>query len=250
MGLFDMQAHDWAGEILDGIGLAPDRLPALYPPGAPLGGVSAEAAAACGLPAGLPVICGLGDGQAAGLGAGITGPGAAYLNLGTAVVSGTYSEGYLAGRAFRTTCGGVPGTYLLETVLLGGTYTVSWFLREFAAGARPEAQSEEAWEAAAAALPPGAEGLMLLPYWNSAMNPYWDAGASGAVVGWRGSHGPAHLYRAILEGIAYRAAPGDGRGRRGDRPAGWRFRRDGGREPQRALAPTGRRYHRLARLPL
>ena len=35
------------------------------------------------------------------------------------------------------------------------------------------------------------------------MNPYWDAGASGIVVGWRGIHGPAHLYRAILEGIAF-----------------------------------------------
>jgi sugar (pentulose or hexulose) kinase len=45
--------------------------------------------------------------------------------------------------------------------------------------------------------------LMLVPYWNSAMNPYWDAAASGIVVGWRGIHTRAHLYRAILEGIAF-----------------------------------------------
>jgi xylulokinase len=56
---------------------------------------------------------------------------------------------------------------------------------------------------AIATIPPGAEGLMLVPYWNSAMNPYWDAAASGIVVGWRGMHTRAHLYRAILEGIAF-----------------------------------------------
>ncbi|MBN1933858.1 MAG: hypothetical protein JW934_04285 [Anaerolineae bacterium] len=44
---------------------------------------------------------------------------------------------------------------------------------------------------------------MLVTYWNSAMNPYWDAAASGIVVGWRGIHTRAHLYRAILEGIAF-----------------------------------------------
>jgi xylulokinase len=44
---------------------------------------------------------------------------------------------------------------------------------------------------------------MLVPYWNSAMNPYWDAAASGIVVGWRGIHRAPHFYRAILEGIAF-----------------------------------------------
>jgi sugar (pentulose or hexulose) kinase len=44
---------------------------------------------------------------------------------------------------------------------------------------------------------------MLLPYWNSVLGPYWDPAASGIIVGWRGIHQPAHLYRAILEGIAF-----------------------------------------------
>jgi sugar (pentulose or hexulose) kinase len=57
-------------------------------------------------------------------------------------------------------------------------------------------------ESAARAIPPGSEGLVLVPYWNSAMNPYWDAAASGIVVGWRGVHRREHLYRAILEGVA------------------------------------------------
>jgi xylulokinase len=141
------------------------------------------------------------------LGAGILKPGDAYLNLGTAVVSGTFSPRYLVDPAFRTHYGGLPGSYSLETVLLGGTYTITWFVENFARLSPAEAASgkspEEIYEAAAQRIPPGSQGLTLVPYWNSALNPYWDATASGIVVGWRGIHQPAHLYRAILEGIAF-----------------------------------------------
>ena len=172
------------------------------------------APATTGLPAGLPVVAGAGDGQAGGLGVNITRPGQAYLNLGTAVVSGTYSSTYITDRAFRTMYGALPGSYSLETVLLGGTYTISWFVEQIAnyelriatdEGQVPDNHptTEMFYDEAVAGIAPGAEGLMLVPYWNSAMNPYWDAAASGIVVGWRGIHTRAHLYRAILEGIAF-----------------------------------------------
>jgi xylulokinase len=202
-----MVNHRWAGDLMSALGLRVEQFPVVYPPGAVLDRVSDEAAATCGLPAGLPIVAALGDGQSAGLGANITSPGQAYLNLGTAVVSGAFSEQYSADPAFRTLSGGVPGTYLLETVLRGGTFTISWFLDRFG-GFDPNelklnVSAEEVFEAAARKVPPGSLGLMLVPYWNGVMNPYWDAAASGVVVGWRGTHGQAHLYRAILEGIAF-----------------------------------------------
>ena len=207
MGLFDMREHRWAEDLVRAIGLRLEQLPEACPPGAVLGEVTAEAAETSGLPVGLPVVAGVGDGQAAALGANITRPGQAYLNLGTAIVSGTYSEAYAADRAFRTMNGGIPGTYLLATVLLGGTYTVTWFVNHFARIDAPalglELATEELLEAAIRKIPPGALGLVLVPYWNSVMNPYWDAAASGIVVGWRGIHDRRHLYRAILEGIAF-----------------------------------------------
>jgi xylulokinase len=58
-------------------------------------------------------------------------------------------------------------------------------------------------ETEAKSIPPGAHGLFVVPYWNSAMNPYWDANAGGMMVGLRGIHGRGHIYRAILEGIAF-----------------------------------------------
>ena len=167
------------------------------PSGTLIGELTPEAGEACGLPAGLPVIAGHGDGQAAGVGANISQSGQAYLSLGTSVVSGIFAQKYLIDRAFRTMYG-IPEAYSLETVLLGGTYTIDWFMENFTRN-----QSVADLETEIQSIPPGSEGLLLIPYWNSALNPYWDANASGITIGWRGFHKPAHLYRAILEGIAF-----------------------------------------------
>lgn len=196
-GMFDLQQHGWSPQITTFLGLENDQLPTTKAPGSIIGYLTAEAAKNCNLPEGLPIIAGLGDGQAAGLGANITQAGQAYLSLGTSVVSGTLTEKYLTSRAFRTMLS-FPGAYSLETVLLGGTYTIDWFRQNFAAG-----YSLEDLEEGAAKIASGSDGLILVPYWNSVMNPYWDASASGITLGWRGHHGTAHLYRAILEGIAF-----------------------------------------------
>jgi sugar (pentulose or hexulose) kinase len=124
--------------------------------------------------------------------------------LGTSVVSGAYSGRFITDRAFRTLYGGAPDSYLLETALMGGGYTTAWFLDKFAPSTgQDRRQLLEHYDQAAAQIPAGCEGLMLVPYWNSVLGPYWDASASGIVVGWRGIHTPAHFYRAILEGIAF-----------------------------------------------
>ncbi len=202
-GLFDMAQHAWSGEVLQACGITARQLPPAFPPGSVIGRVSRAAARATGLPEGLPVLAGLGDGQAGGVGANICEPGAAYLALGTSVISGSFSSRYVVNPAFRTMSGGDRDSYLLETVLLGGTYTLEWLVKTFlgkqgAAAVRLRAALDHSLED----IPPGSEGLVLVPYWNTVMNPYWDASASGIVAGWRGMHRPAHLYRAILEGIA------------------------------------------------
>lgn len=201
-GLFDMRLNAWDAPLIEVVGLRVEQFPESLPVGAPLGAVTSAAARETGLPEGLPVFAGLGDGQAAGLGVSAVHPGEAYLNLGTAVVAGTCTDRYLVDPAFRTMVAGVPGTYALETVLLGGAYTIRWFVENFAGQPSGETAPEEIFEAAAAQIAPGAQGLLLVPYWNSVMNPYWDASASGMTIGWRGIHGPAHFYRAILEGVA------------------------------------------------
>ena len=205
MGLLDMAGRRWADDLLHDLNLRPTQFAELVEPGTIIGSVTPAAALATGLPAGLPVVAGAGDGQCAGLGANAVSSERAYLNLGTAVAAGVISKAYLCDRAFRTLIAPVPGHYCAEHILRGGVFTVAWFVEQFAGDLRSHVvrRAENLLEEAASQLPPGAGGLMLVPYWNNVMSPYWDAAATGIVVGWTGSHGRPHFYRAILEGIAY-----------------------------------------------
>ena len=203
-GMFDLQNNAWASTILDRVGIRLDQLPEVFPPGTLLGNLTPAAAEECDLPPGLPVIAGIGDGQAGSLGVNITQPGDACLSLGTSLISGTFSEQAVMNDSFRTMSGGILGSYILETVLLGGAYTISWFLEKLAAqpGLDLE-QLQDFYDQAAGTLPPGSAGLIVVPYWNSVLGPYWDPAASGITLGWRGFHQLSHLYRAILEGLAF-----------------------------------------------
>ena len=207
LGLLDMRSFEWSDEVLGEVSLERDLLPELSAPGSVVGELDEGVAREVGLPPGLPVVGGAGDGQAAGLGANITEAGRAYLNLGTALVSGTYSDDYAWGREFRTLSGPIPGTYVPETLLRGGTYTIDWFVENFggvrAAELGLDLSAEEILEAAASQVPPGAEGLLLLPYLNASSTPHWDSQARGVLFGLRGAHKKAHVYRAVLEGLAY-----------------------------------------------
>jgi sugar (pentulose or hexulose) kinase len=206
MGLVDMRRGTWATDLLRQLDLDPGQYVDIVPPGSAIGEVHEQACIATGILAGTPVIAGAGDGQSAGLGANITRPGKAYLNLGTAMVSGAHSDTYVADNAFRTLCSPIPGAFVPEEVLGGGTFTVSWFVEQFGPdmrGLNLPLSAEEVLEVAASKLPPGSLGLMLVPYWNAVMPPYWDAAATGMMVGWTGAHRREHFYRAILEGIAF-----------------------------------------------
>ena len=89
MGLIDMARYDWSDELLAAVDLSRGQLPKLFRPGEQVGEVTAEAAKLTGLKAGTPVIAGGGDGQCAGTGTNVFVKGRAYVNIGTACVSGS-----------------------------------------------------------------------------------------------------------------------------------------------------------------
>ena len=205
LGLVDLQRFDYDDGLLEQAGLSRDKVCRLVPPGAIAGHLKADVARGLGLPAGLPVVAGAGDGQSAGLGCNVTKPGRAYLNLGTGTVSGVYAAEYSHDMAYRTMGGPLPGTYILETFIGGGTQNVVWFVEQLSGYSTTDLKGkppEQILEAAAAGIPLGSDGLLCLPYWTGAMTPYWDGHARGAFVGLSGLHGKPHMYRAILEGIA------------------------------------------------
>ena len=191
----------YAPALLDLVGLGEGRFPSLVPPGTIIGELTSDAAQATGLRAGLPVVAGAGDGQCAGLGAAITEEGGAYLNLGTAITLGRHAETYRTSLAFRTLSSPMPGFWTLEAVVTSGAMSLTWFGQQVAGDDSEGA--DRRLQDAASTVEPGSDGLLFLPYLTRAETPYWDEAARGAWVGLRERHGLAHMYRAILEGIAF-----------------------------------------------
>lgn len=201
LSMLDMATFTWSDELVALAGLDAGQLPALAAPGSVLGQLTGAAAELTGLPAELPVVAGAGDGQSAGLGAGVRGPGRAYLNLGTGLTLGVHAETYAWSRAYRTLSSPIAGAYTLEALLSSGALSIAWF-RDQLSGL-DGTDREQQLEAMAAEVPPGARGLLFLPYLTSAETPHWDADARAAYLGLSADHGRPEMYRAILEGLAY-----------------------------------------------
>lgn len=201
MGLFDMVEKRWSPPILEALGLDASRLPETHPPGTRLGALTAESARATGLPEGLPVFAAGGDGQCAGLGTNCTIPERAYVNLGTAIVSGIWSPEYRYDRAWRTELAAQGEGYILENCLRSGAFLIDWFVNQFVAHGKADAAVFERLETAALELPIGSDGLLVQPYFSGSMDPHWDGAARGVILGLGGSHTETHIYRALIEAI-------------------------------------------------
>jgi len=202
-GILDMGRMDWSDELLGAIGLKREQLCKLQRPGSVTGEVQASAARETGLIAGTPVVAAGGDGQCAGTGTNALKRGRAYVNLGTALVSGNFGEAYAHDPAFRTMSAVAESGYIYESCLRTGTFLIDWIVRElFQIDPKNDPAIFKTLEAEAAAAPIGANGLVLVPYWSGCMTPYWDTGARGLFAGFTSAHRRGDVYRALLEGIA------------------------------------------------
>jgi sugar (pentulose or hexulose) kinase len=196
---------DWKWRIQP---LDPAWLPELIPPTEQLGEITTEASAATGIPAGLPLVAAAADKACEVLGAGALTPEVAALSFGTTASVNTTHRRYLEAIPLVPPYpAAVPGAYSLEVNVYRGYWLVEWFKREFGAtevaravdaGVEPEVLFDELVRAT----PAGAMGLVLQPTWSPGVRVPGPE-AKGAVIGWGDVHTRAHLYRAILEGLAY-----------------------------------------------
>jgi xylulokinase len=204
LGLFDLKNKRWSSTILKALQLTENHLPETFCPGSIIGKVSEEASKLTGLSTNTIIVAGGGDGQAAGLGSNVLSSKRAYLSLGTAVVVGIYGSQYQVSKTFRTISTCSESGYYYECSLRAGTFAIDWFIKNILK-INPLEQSDiynqlekEAQEASL-----GSGEIFYLPYLSGAMNPYWDTNAKGAFVGLNSSHTRGHMYRSILEGIAF-----------------------------------------------
>ena len=204
-GLADARLGTWSAELCQALDLRLDVLPRIVPSSEVIGGVSGEAARATALVAGTPIVAGLGDTLAGLLGAGVARPGEAGDGAGTYSTLAVSLDGYRPPSAdgdVHVVAGGLPGTWYGLSFVDGGGLLRSWCL-SLLLGNDPEADAVQHLGERAAAVKPGSDGLFfLLP--GEAMTPSTSPWSRGGWVGTSLAHGPAHLYRSLMEAVAYR----------------------------------------------
>jgi xylulokinase len=204
----DHDTSTWSDDpaVYASTGMARDMLFDLVPPGGLLGAVTPAAAQATGIPADLPVYATANDKAVEALGSGLQEDGTVLLSLGTYIAAMTVgSSARSADGSYWVNFAARPGRYLYEsTGIRRGMWMVGWYraVLEGAHGEEPApgtARLEDVLNAEASELAPGSNGLLTLPDWLAPGHAAWRR---GALLGFDGSQGRAHIYRSILEGIA------------------------------------------------
>ncbi len=208
---FDYRRLRWAGPRdwkWRAVPIERELLPDLVPPAGVLGEITPEAAEATGIPVGLPLVAAAADKACEVIGSGCLEPHIGCLSYGTTATINTTHRRYVEAIPMVPPFpAAVPGAYTLEVQIYRGYWMVSWFKREFGLreqrlAAERGVAPEELFDELVAAVPPGSMGLVLQPYWSPGVRVPGPE-AKGAVIGFGDVHTRAHLYRAILEGLAY-----------------------------------------------
>ncbi|HSV55949.1 MAG TPA: FGGY family carbohydrate kinase, partial [Magnetospirillaceae bacterium] len=204
-GMLDIRKHAWHPEALYAAGVTADNLPAPVSglerfslmPDSPLAG--------SGLPAGLPVFLGGGDGPLANLGSGASGVGDVNIDLGTSGAARTLSASPVTDPDAALWC-----FCLTESLwAYGGIVTNAGNAYQWLGSGilQPAGVSEavayELLNVLAAGAGPGAGGLISVPYLRKARSPYWDGRLRGTLYGLTADHGIGHIARAFLEAVAF-----------------------------------------------
>jgi xylulokinase len=183
---------EWAAEV------APDLpLPRLLWPAEVAGTVTPAAAQVTGIPAGTPVAAGTIDAWSESVSVGVRAPGDLMLMYGTTMFIVEVLREPRAHPGLWGTAGAFPGTHNLAAGMATSGALTGW-LRRIAGDPPYETLIEEA-----AAVAPGADGLVVLPYFAGERTPLFDPQARGVICGLTLRHGRGHLYRALLEATAY-----------------------------------------------
>lgn len=208
---FDYKKCRWASPLSwhwNALPVQRTQLPDLVAPGDVLGTLTPSAAEHLGLSEGLPVIAAAADKACEVLGAGCTAGHEACLSFGTTATINTTQQQYREVTPFMPPYPAAsPGHYNTEVQIYRGFWMVSWFKEQFAQAERERAAEqglspEQILEEIIRDIPAGSMGLMLQPYWTPGVrDPGLDA--KGAIIGFGDVHTRAHIYRAILEGLAY-----------------------------------------------
>ena len=206
--IFDQQKLDWDKTMASALGIPDYLLPPIVPCHQVVGTVTAEASRQCGLPEGIPVVAGGLDAACGTLGGGVIRPGQTQEQGGQAGGMSICLDHPASHPQLILSAHVVPGRWLLQGGTVGGGGALNWFAREL--GGYEALQKEtlgqsvfEQFSDEAAAVSPGSDGLIFLPYMAGERSPLWDPAACGVFFGLGYDKSRAHMIRAVMEGTAF-----------------------------------------------
>lgn len=207
-GLWNPYAFDWSDRLLALLDLPRSIFPEPSASGSRVGAVSRDASVRSGLREGTPLCVGAGDQNSAAVGAGIVRKGLLSVSLGTGGLAAAYLDTPFCdpNRKAMVDNHAVYGKWQLEGLQAGAAGVFRWFRDEIAAAekAAAAAAGKNVYEVLGEMIekvPPGARGLVLLPYLASATTPRWNPHARGTLLGLTFAHDRACLARCFMEGI-------------------------------------------------
>ena len=211
-GLSDTARMAWSEELCQIFDVPLRVLPRIVSAYEIIGTLQPAAARDCGLPSGVPIAAGCADAAATLLGAGVIEPGLLFDISGTACIFGACINRYQTDVATRTlSCmnGILPGQFYQLGIVLGGR-THDWFVHEFCSAETNDSTADAksvyaGMDARAASLPPGSDGVLCVPHLGGRWNPP-EPNVRGLWMGFGWGHRKEHLYRSILEAVAYEYA--------------------------------------------
>lgn len=207
-GAADARSGTWSEDLLGALGVPAEKMPRIVDPSDVIGHLSSDGARDCGLPAGIPIVAGLGDTAAAALGAGIVRPNQLLDAAGTAAVFAGSSDTFRPDRRHRTLIamrGAIENQWISLSYLSGGSL-LGWFSTAVGGEEYGVEQSDfDYLTQGAEEVPAGSEKLFFVPHLDGRILPS-NPSMRGAWVGLTRHHDRRHMLRAILESVAYEYA--------------------------------------------
>ena len=208
--VFDIRRKELSDELLEFAQISAEKIPPLYPSGTAIGKVSPKCAAETGLSTKTKVVTGALDQLCAAIGAGNVAPGMITESTGSviALVATVKKPIFDAHSKLPCHVHAVPDTYCMLPWNPTGGLTFKWFKDNFSLDLIKQAQEEgkdvyELLTGPAANVPPGSDGLIMLPHLEGAFFPEFDSHVRAVYFGFTLSHSRAHFTRSILEAIAF-----------------------------------------------
>jgi xylulokinase len=202
--LLDVAHRRWSHEIVEAAGLDISMLPRLFESPEICAHVSARGSAETGLVANTPIVAGAGDQAAGAVGMGITRPGAVSVTIGTSgvVFAATDRPALDPKGRLHTFCHAIPGRWHVMGVTQAAGLSLRWLREQLGLKDQGDA-AYDLMTNEAAAIEPGADGVLWTPYLMGERTPHLDPNIRAALVGLAASHTRGHIVRAVLEGVAF-----------------------------------------------